>query len=236
MTFPGKYYLTSRYNSNPMSFLIYLAKYWGSIIIFYGIIVEHQLVDSSLLYFFSLLLYFSIYDYFCCINDQEPEALTKRSGDFVSINITLLHSLLISCLGFLFFGVNFLYPILTCFMLSVVFFFHNRFSDKNRVLTYFALYFIKPFLFFQHANDLSAVTIFSALYAFSYVPYYLVKKFNINWPNKLVKLLCSGIFLKCLFLIFFIPFSTEIFYLLIWQILLTVVDFFNKKHSQTISI
>jgi len=73
------------------------------------------------------------------------------------------------------------------------------------------------------------------LYAFSYLPFYFVKKMRLQWVNGFFKLICSGIFLKVFFLICFIPFYLNLSYLLMWQIVLTVADFFsNSKFGKRI--
>ncbi|KPN77500.1 hypothetical protein AEA42_08440 [Shewanella sp. Sh95] len=231
MTFPGEYYFTSRYNSNFSSFIIYLAKYWGTIIIFNQIYfdLEYTACYFILFYLISMLLYFSIYDYFCCVNDNEPGAVTKRDGRFVTLGQVFFYAILLSLLGFFIFGLTFNYTIGACIFIAVTFYLHNRLSEKYRVVTYFLLYFLKPFLFIHNLEHVLVIIIFSSLYALSYIPFYFVKKFGLQWPNSFCKVICSGIFLKCFFLMCIIPFYFEFIYLLLWQILFTIFDFLSNK-------
>ncbi|WP_318513953.1 hypothetical protein [Photobacterium leiognathi] len=229
MMFPGEYYLTSRYNSNIATFLIYLAKYWGTIIIFYEIFLGDLISNTASFYCINLLLYFSIYDYFCCINDNEPGAVTQREGKIVSLSCTLFYVTLFSCLGLFFYGLNFSYTMGVCLLITIIFYIHNELSEKFRVITYFLLYFLKPFLFFHDINVFLSIVIFSSLYAFSYIPFYFIKKFALQWPNIFLKTIFSGIFLKIFFLLCFIPFYPKLTYLLICQILFTILDFVSNK-------
>lgn len=229
MSFPGGYYLTSRYDSNILKFLVYLAKYWGSIVIFYEFNLTESFNNNLLFYGLTLLLYFSVYDYFCYKNDQEPDAITPRDGKSVSLGVTFFYFLLLSFLGLFIYGTVFYYPICVCIIIISIFYLHNRLSEKLRVITYFLLYFIKPFLFFNGVSGLFPLVIFSSLYAFSYIPYYFVKKFKLEWPNVILKTVFSGIVLKCFFLICFIPHYTELWYIFFWQILFTIVDHYFKN-------
>lgn len=229
--FPSKYYLASRYDSSVSSFLVYILKYWGSIALFYIIYFDNGNIsfDNLLFCLFSLAVYFSVYDYFCFINDQEPGALTVRKGGVVSKWSVVIQVISISAVGLYIYKSDFLFPILVCLLISVVFYIHNSIPEKARVISYFLLYFLKPFLFFQSFFSLMPVVFFSLFYALSYVPYYFVKKFGLEWPSKMTKFLFSGISLKVVFLLIFLPLNFNLIYLLVWQLLFTVVDFLNKN-------
>jgi len=231
---PGRYYLESRYNSNLAYFLLYICKYWGTIALFYLISsdVDFELNDA-LLFLLSLFLYFAVYDYFCFVNDQEPGALTVRTGDIVSKKDVIFQVSFVSLIGLAFFGDAFITPILVCVLISFIFHLHNKVSEKTRVITYFLLYIVKPFLFFQ-ATKLEAIPvfIFAALYAFSYVPYYFVKKFRLTWPNKIFKFCLSGIILKITLLTLFLPYNLELVYIIFLQLSLTVIDYCINRKSR----
>lgn len=226
---PGSYYFRTRYSSDIFLFAIYLSKYWGSILLFYFLAIYK--FDFLYLPFvaLALLVYFTVYDYFSYSNDCDPLASTKRKGGVVLVRPTIFKLVFLSAIGFAAYNTYFFFPLAVNLLIAFVFFVHNRINENYRVITFFLLYFLKPFIFLIDISNIKLLVVFSFFYGLAYVPYYIIKKFRLQVHNKLLLVLLSGIFLKTMFLTFFSLFYNGFIFILLLQIGLTALEFKYKS-------
>lgn len=195
----------SRYDASKAKFFFYIFRFWciPSIFLFYIDVLNfdgyawHYIFLYFLNYF---LVYFLVYDYFSLQNDvvslSETSGATRRSVATIDYQYIKYYWLL-SFFLVLFLPINlssFIFGL--CIYYSLIFSLHNLLRPRLRPISYFFLYFGKHlFLLLPFVLDYFYFLIFVAIYAFTYLPNYILKKFEIK-PNRILLFFSKGYVLK----------------------------------------
>ena len=246
---PGYYYFSSRFNSFFSAF-IYFIKYWFSYLIVFVVLSDSTYIslDKQVLsVLVSLLLFYSIYDVLCYLNDYVSIVNEGNNGVVRDSSITKFEPYnwfrLFICSLFLFIlyetvnSSDFYLITISLFTLIFIFLIHNKISAQYRVYSFYILYFLKPLIiggWLISTTTPYLLVIFSALYAFCYLPNYAKRKLNKGEVQKYLKsvnpILISGIFLKSIIGFALLLYNFNFFWFLLVQISATLIEILMKHY------